>query len=89
MLGDELHDILYHSSPKLIVKWAQMFAHFHSYYEDNTGQRMQVVLDGANNIDEGLHFASNCGFIKYLFLESEVDAITKSLKRFLNLKAFL
>ena len=95
MLGDELHSILYTASPKLIIKWAQMFALCYNYYEDNTGMRMQVLLHelsaekNFNDLDKGPHFVSDCGFIKYLFLESEVEEITKSLKRFLNLKAFL
>jgi hypothetical protein len=89
MLGNELHNMLYYESPQLIIKWAQMFAHYYNYYEDNTGQRMEVVFDKNNATDDGPHFTSDCGFIKYLFLEREVDEITKSLKRFLNLKAFL
>lgn len=91
MLGDELHNILYYSSPTLIIKWAEMFAHFYNYYEDNTGQRMEVIFEKNNAPvpDDGAYFTSDCGFIKYLFLEKEVETITKSLKRFMNLKAFL
>jgi hypothetical protein len=94
MLGDELHNILYYSEPKLIVKWAQMFAVYYSYHEDHTGIRMSAELgatlsDEKSKFEEGPHFTSDCGFIKYLFLEREVDEITKSLQRFLNLKAFL
>lgn len=89
MLGDELHDMLYYEQPKLIIKWAQMLAYSYSYYEDNTGMRMQVLLNKENDLNKGSHFISDCGFIKYLFLEKEVDEITKSLQRFLNLKAFL
>lgn len=89
MLGDELHNMLYYEQPKLIVKWAQMFAQYYKYYEDNTGMRMTVVLNETNNSDEGPFFFSDCGFIKYTFLECEVEEITKSLRRFLNLKAFL
>ena len=89
MLGDELHNILYYTSPQLVIKWAQMFSHSYNYYEDNTGQRMQVSLNTFNDFDAAPHFTSDCGFIKYLFLEKEVEEITKSLKRFLNLKAFL
>ncbi len=89
MLGKELHEILYYSHPKLIIKWAQMFAARYNYYEDNTGQRMNVMLNESDADDRGAFFTSDCGFIKYLFYESEVDEITKSLQRFMNLKAFL
>lgn len=92
MLGEELHNILYYTSPKLVIKWAELFGCSYNYYEDNTGQRMQVSLQPRHAMDkfyDGPHFTSDCGFIKYLFLESEVDEVTKSLKRFLNLKAFL
>ena len=89
MLGDELHKILYYTSPTLIVKWAQMFCYSYNYYEDNTGQRMQISLNTFDNFYDGPHFTSDCGFVKYLFLESEVEEITKSLQRFMNLKAFL
>lgn len=89
MLGDKLHNMLYYSSPSLIVKWAQLFGHSYDYYEDETGQRMLVSLESFDNFYSKPHFVSDCGFIKYIFLESEVDEITKSLTRFLNLKAFL
>lgn len=94
MLGDELHNILYYSNPKLIIKWAQMFTTYYTYHEDHTGMRMTAQLgatlaDGKDTFDDGPHFTSDCGFIKYLFLKNEVEEITKSLKRFMNLKAFL
>jgi hypothetical protein len=89
MLGDELHNILYYADPQLILRWSFMFAEHTNYHEDSTGQRMQVVFLKENNSDEGPFYSSDCGFIKYLFLEKEVEEITKSLKRFMNLKAFL
>lgn len=89
MLGDELHNILYYTSPALVIKWAQMFSHSYNYFEDSTGQRMQVSLKPFDDFYTKPLFTSDCGFVKYLFLESEVDEITKSLKRFMNLKAFL
>lgn len=89
MLGDELHKILYYTSPQLVLKWSFMFAIHTNYHEDKTGMRMKVLLSEDNNSDDGPFFTSDCGFIKYLFLEKEVEEITKSLKRFLNLKAFL
>lgn len=89
MSGEELHNILYYTEPSLVLKWSLMFAVHTHYHEDNTGQRMRVIFFKDNNSDEGPYFTSDCGFIKYLFLECEVEEITKSLKRFLNLKAFL
>lgn len=89
MLGDELHNMLYYENPQLILKWSLMFSAHTHYYEDNTGQRIQIILFKDNDSDDGPYFTSDCGFIKYLFLECEVEAVTKSLRRFLNLKAFL
>lgn len=89
MLGDELHKILYYNHPKLIVKWAQLCAHTYDHYEDSTGIRMQIVMNKNNSFGEGPYFSSDCGFAKYLFFEYEVEEITISLQRFINLKAFL
>lgn len=89
MLGDELHSVLYYTSPSLIVKWAQLFSHSYDFYEDNTGQRMKLSLKPFDDFYSKKHFVSDCGFIKYTFLECEVEEITKSLKRFMNLTAFL
>jgi hypothetical protein len=89
MLGDELHNMLYYERPRLILKWSLMFAEYTNHHEDSTGMRMQIVFHKTNNSDEGPFFVSDCGFIKYTFLECEVEEITKSLQRFLNLKAFL
>jgi hypothetical protein len=89
MLGDELHSILYYTSPSLMVKWAQMFGYSYNYSEGKVGRCMQVSLYTFDDFYTGPHFTSDCGFIKYFFLESEVNEITKSLQRFMNLKAFL
>lgn len=89
MLGDELHKILYYTSPSLIVKWVQMFGYSYHYSEGKNGQCMQVSLHTFDNFYVGPHFTSDCGFVKYIFLESEVEELTKSLQRFMNLKAFL
>lgn len=89
MLGDELHNILYYEQPKLIVKWAQLFNYSYNYSEGKEGQCMQLSLNTFDNFYVGPHFTSDCGFIRYIFLECEVEEITKSLRRFLNLKAFL
>ena len=89
MSGEELHKILWVTSPQLVVKWAQLFSHSYDLYEDNTGQRMKISLKPFDDFYAKPHFVSDCGFIKYMFLECEVDEITKSFKRFLNLKAFL
>lgn len=89
MLGDELHNMLYYEHPNLIVKWAQTFGYSYHYSEGKAGQCMQVSLHTFDDFYAGPHFTSDCGFIKYFFLEKEVEEITKSLKRFLNLKAFL
>lgn len=89
MLGDELHKILYYTSPSLIVKWVQMFGYSYHYSEGKSGQCMQVSLHTFDNFYVGPHFTSDCGFVKYIFLESEVEELTKSLQRFMNLKAFL
>ena len=90
MLGEELHNILYYTSPKLVFKWAQMFGYSYHYSDGKSGQCMQVsLLNTFDDFYKGPHFVSDCGFIKYFFLEKEVDEITKSLQRFMNLKAFL
>jgi hypothetical protein len=90
MLGDELHNILYYTSPTLVIKWAQIFGYSYHYSEGKSSQQcMQVSLHTFDNFYIGPHFTSDCGFIKYIFLECEVEEITKSLRRFLNLKAFL
>lgn len=92
MLGEELHSILSCTDPKLVLKWALTFAQQTNYHEDHSctppQMTMQIFLH-KDNCDEGSLFACECNFIKYLFPECEVDEITKLLKRFLNLKAFL
>ena len=92
MLGEELHSVLCCADPKLVLKWALMFAQQTNYHEDHsctpTQMTMEVFLHKDNSDGKTL-FICECNFIKYLFAECEVEAVTKLLKRFLNLKAFL